>query len=230
MNPSKDILETNFADSGAYDRRIRRFVPYYEEMMNSVLDCLPELDRPRAVLELGCGTGNLSEKLLKKNAFLKLIAIDITKEMVESCQTRLSQYVQRAEVIYADMMKFKRLNSFDYVVSNLSLHYPETHEKKISVCRNIYQSLKPGGTLSFSVMMESDAPESAIKTWKRWEMHVRRHGVTREELGDWRRTHHVADHPVPPSFWLEWLRGVGFKHCELVWRKTIFGTIQAGKL
>jgi SAM-dependent methyltransferase len=222
-------LKSNFADTDAYDRRIKRFVPYYDEMMNSVLDCLPELESHLVVLELGCGTGNLSQKLLNKSRYFKLVAIDITKEMVEKCRVRLAQYTNRTEIICADMIKFRRISTFDYVLSNLALHYPETDKKKISVCRNVYQSLRPGGIYSFSVMLTSDSPQSTEKIWKRWERDVLQNGITREELDNWNKTHHGSDHPVPPSLWLKWLQEVGFEYCELVWCETIFGTIRAKK-
>jgi SAM-dependent methyltransferase len=229
MSKEKDLVKSNFADTNAYDLRIRRFVPYYEEMMNSVLDCLPELESCLVILELGCGTGSLSQKLLNKNRFCRLVAIDLVNEMVEKCRTRLAPYSNRAEIFCADMIEFRRINSFDCVFSNLALHYPDTNDKKISVCRNVYQSLRPGGIFSFSVMLTNDSLESSERIWKCWEQDVLQNGTSREELDDWSRTHHGSDHPVPPGLWLEWLQDLGFKHCELVWCETIFGTIRARK-
>lgn len=229
MEIEDGALKSNFADTDAYDRRIKRFVPYYDGMMNSVLDCLPELESHLVVLELGCGTGNLSQKLLNKSRYFKLVAIDLTKEMVEKCRVRLAQYTNRTEIICADMIKFRRISNFDYVLSNLALHYPKTDKKKISVCRNVYQSLRPGGVFSFSVMLTSDSPQFAKKIWKRWERDVLQNGITREELDNWYKTHHGSDNPVPPSLWLKWLQEVGFKSCEVVWCETIFGTIRAKK-
>jgi tRNA (cmo5U34)-methyltransferase len=229
MSKEKSILISNFADTESYDRRIKKFVPYYEEMMNSVLNCFSEHESYLVVLELGCGTGSLSQKILKRQGVFKLTAIDINEEMVKKCKENLSPYPARTEIICADMIGFRRLNYFDYVLSNLALHYPSTNDKKISVCRNVYESLRPGGIFSFSVMMTSESAESTERIWNHWENDVLQGGVSREELDDWRRTHHGADHPVLPSLWLEWLRKLGFRPCELVWCETIFGTIWARK-
>jgi len=229
MSREKAVLKCSFADTDAYDRRIRKFVPYYEEMMNSVLNCLPDLESHFVVLDLGCGTGSLSQRLLRQRRYCKLVAIDVVKEMAEKCRERLVPYSNRAEIFCADMMKFRRLDSFDYVLSNLTLHYPETDKKKISVCRNVFQSLRSGGIFSFSVMLTGESPKATEKIWRLWERDVLQNGVTREELDDWYRTHHGSDHPVSPSFWLRWLQEAGFWHCKLVWRETIFGTIWARK-
>ena len=46
----------------------------------------PEL---RQVLEIGCGTGNLSELMLRAYPDLALLATDIAPEMVQACRSRL---------------------------------------------------------------------------------------------------------------------------------------------
>jgi len=229
MSKEKTQLESHFADPEAYDQRIRKYVPYYEEMMKSLLDCLPELEHHPTVLELGCGTGNLSLKLLDKNFSCELTTIDLVKEMVRTCRTRLDPYSHRAEIFCANMITYRKDNSFDYVFSNLALHYPETNNKKMAVCRNVYQSLKPRGVFAFSAMLTSDSAKAAEETWKRWERDVIQNGVSREELEEWCRTHHRSDHPVPYILWLKWLHELGFKHCKLIWSRTIFGTIRAIK-
>jgi tRNA (cmo5U34)-methyltransferase len=223
------MIRSDFADTGAYDRRIRRFVPYYEEMMDSVLDCWAGQESDFDALELGCGTGNLSQRLLDKNPGCRLTAVDLVEEMAEACRIRLAAYSGRVEIICADMRKFKRPDAFHQVVSSLALHYPETDAKKQAVCRNVHQSLKRGGVFSFSVMLTDDSPESSRKIWKEWEQDVLHGGVSPEELDDWYKTHHRSDHPVSPRLWLEWLKAQGFDPCDMVWRKTVFGVIRATK-
>ena len=229
MSKEKTRLESNFADPEAYDKRIRKFVPYYEEMLKSLLDCLPELEHHPAVLELGCGMGNFSLELLNKNSSCELTAIDLVKEMVRTCRARLAAYSQRAEILCANMVKYRKDNSFNYVFSNLALHYPETNMKKQAVCRNVYQSLRSEGVFAFSAMLAGDAATAAEEIWKRWERDVIQNGVSRKELDEWYKTHHQSDHPVSCTSWLKWLHESGFKHCDLAWSRTIFGTIRAKK-
>jgi ubiquinone/menaquinone biosynthesis C-methylase UbiE len=129
MNSNKDRIKAKFADVEAYERSIRRFVPYYEEMMDSVLDCLPKSNKKYSILELGCGTGNLILRLLEKASSAQLVAIDIVEEMIKACRNRLEGRKVDAEFICAEMTEFCRPNAFDYVFSTLVLHYPETEKK-----------------------------------------------------------------------------------------------------
>lgn len=133
-------LKSNFADRESYERRIRKFFPCYDELMDSVLSCLPAEKLSSSILELGCGTGNLSLRILERNCFFTLIAIDVVEEMVATCRRRLKKYSGRTEIVCADQIIFRRPDTFDFVLSNLSLHYPETDEKKISTCKNFLLS------------------------------------------------------------------------------------------
>jgi SAM-dependent methyltransferase len=227
MATNKCKIKANFADIQAYEKRIRKFVPYYERMMDYVLECMPESNQKYSILELGCGTGNLTFRVLKKARAAELVAIDIVREMVEACGNRLKKERLNAELICADMVEFCRGNSFDYVFSNLALHYPETEEEKFLTCRNVFESLKPGGLFSFSVMLSDHSKEISQKIWKRWEKDVLANEGSQEEIDEWYRTAHLTDHPMTAKRWLSLLGEVGFSNYDLLWRETIFGIIWA---
>ena len=229
VEAAENVCTSDFADTDAYDRRIKRFVPYYSEMIEGVLSCLPEKESDIAALELGCGSGNLTKKMLKEYPCAKLLAIDLTEQMVEKCRRNLLHYSKRIRVVRADMISFCQKNRFDYALSNLALHYPGTDEKKMTVCENVWRSLKPGGLFSFSVMLNGKSPAVTKRIWKCWEQDVLQAGVTQEELDEWYGTNHASDHPVPPNKWLEWLKKLGFTNCEFVWNKTIFGIFRVMK-
>ena len=229
MGEEKDILKSTFADTDSYDRRLKRFVPYNEEMLNSVLRCIYASRNQLRVLELGCGTGNLSKKLLEINSDCWLTAIDLQEEMVMTCSKNLGRYSRQTEVICADMIGFQSVGNFDFVISNLALHYPDTDQKKVSVCRNAFMSLKPGGIFSFSIMIRDEPRESADYIFSKWERDVLCNGVSQEEFDEWQRTCHKSDYPIPASLWMKWLKEIGFLYSRLTWQKTIFGTICARK-
>lgn len=61
--------------SGEYTAAIDRCVPRYREMLGAILHYLPSGWTPARILELGCGSGNLSELVCRKfsNASLRLV-------------------------------------------------------------------------------------------------------------------------------------------------------------
>lgn len=222
-------LHDNFASCSDYEKRIRKFVPYYDEMLDCIISCLPSLNSNHRILELGCGTGNLSEKLIQERKCRCLTAIDIVEEMLVICRRRLAFYSGNYEILKADMIKFSRLEIYDYTVSNLALHYPETAKLKKSVLKNVFRSLKNNGVFIFSVMLHSECQNLVSLIWSDWEKDVYKKGTSPEEINDWYEKNHRLDFPATPHMWLDWLKKIGFRHGDLIWRKNIFGVFWSVK-
>jgi trans-aconitate 2-methyltransferase len=101
-------------------------------------DCL-ELLSPQPsdrILDLGCGTGQLTQEIAALGAIA--IGIDKSPTMVE--QARKNYPNLRFEV--ADATNFHFEESFDAVFSNATLHWIKEPQRAISC---IWQALKPGG-------------------------------------------------------------------------------------
>src|SRR5687767_10473233 len=81
----------------SYDSLIRRCVPRYEEMSSRLIDYLAiAVAGPAAgagvawrILELGCGTGNLSLRLAQRFPNAQLTLVDAAPEMIELTRARL---------------------------------------------------------------------------------------------------------------------------------------------
>ena len=214
----------------SYDRQIRRFVPSYDEMLDVLLEGLQNMEpRNSSVLELGCRTGHLASRLLREKPFAQLTAVDLDLEMILACKDALGSRAEWVELICQPEPRFLRPNAFDFVLSHLMLHRIEGTVDKIAICRNAYQSLKPGGIFIFSAMIDSDAEAAAAMTWKCWERDVLSNGVTSREVAEWHARDRREFHPVPTRVWLKWLRETGFIQADIIWSETIFGALWAKK-
>lgn len=100
---------------------------------------LVELLSPKVgecVLDLGCGTGHLTEKIAKAGA--QVVGIDSSTNMIEQAQTNYPHL--HFEVADARGLQFTE--KFDAVFSNAVLHWIKEPEKVVA---SIWQALKPGG-------------------------------------------------------------------------------------
>src|SRR6202022_4307001 len=73
----------------SYDSLIRRAVPRYDEMVARLLEYIPP--GAQSVVELGCGTGNLSLQLATKLPRGALSFVDASPEMIDVTRSRIDQ-------------------------------------------------------------------------------------------------------------------------------------------
>lgn len=106
---------------------------------------LPDLSNLN-VLDLGCGFGDFA-RFARERGAASVMGVDISARMLEDAKTRTRDpaitYVRSSIDEYKPPSQ-----SFDLVVSSLALHYVEDYA---SVAERVFNALKPGGRLLFSV-------------------------------------------------------------------------------
>ncbi|TCN22379.1 class I SAM-dependent methyltransferase [Mesobacillus foraminis] len=126
-----DIIKKDSWNAGLYDTK-HSFVSAFGEELIGWLNPLAG----ERILDLGCGTGDLAEKLDK--AGVSVMGIDNSSNMVEQAY-RKYPHIQ-FDVQDATNLSFK--DEFDAVFSNAMLHWVKQPQKAL---QSIFQALKPGG-------------------------------------------------------------------------------------
>jgi trans-aconitate 2-methyltransferase len=93
------------------------------------------------VLDVGCGTGLVTEKLLELVPRGRVYAIDASSEMVALARRRLGE---RAQVCRQDVLELDLSEPVDAIVSTATLHWVGDHDR---LWRRLAQALRPGGRL-----------------------------------------------------------------------------------
>jgi len=118
-------------NTGLYDGK-HGFVSKYGEDLVELLD--PK--EGERILDLGCGTGDLTEMIVQKGA--NVIGLDNSPEMIKAAASKYP-YIpfdvrSATDFIYQE--------KFDAIFSNATLHWVPDHRKAIDC---IYNNLKTGG-------------------------------------------------------------------------------------
>ncbi|CDZ74814.1 methyltransferase [Peptoniphilus sp. ING2-D1G] len=131
-----DTLMTEFDYDKAYD-----FVNFFVSKAEII---------PEKVLEIGCGTGNFTEKLLN---FREITAFDLSDEMLSIAYNKIK--AGNVKFIKQDMRNFNFMEKFDIVVSICDgINYILKESEVIDIFKNVYLHLNDGGLFIFDLNTE----------------------------------------------------------------------------
>jgi trans-aconitate 2-methyltransferase len=110
-------------------------------MAMPVLARLP-LRGDEVVLDVGCGSGLVTEKLLDRLPDGRVIAVDASENMLLTAREHLRG--RRAAFVRADAAALPLVSAADAIFSTATFHWVLDHP---ALFRSLFQALKPGGRL-----------------------------------------------------------------------------------
>lgn len=184
----------------------------------------------RDVLDVGCGAGNYTLKLLQHLPNLNATLVDLSLPMVERAKTRIGAATSgEVNSIQGDIRQIALpTGGFDIILAAAVLHHLRSDEEWRDVFAAFYRALRPGGSLWIFDMVQSSIP--AVENLMR-----RRYGEYLTALKDESYRDHVfayvekEDTPKPLMFQLDLLREVGFDQVELLHKNSGFAAFGAVK-
>ena len=105
--------------------------------------------RPKSILEMACGTGNLTEHLAK--ARYDLTAFDLSEDMLAQAYDKLRPY-KNVHLMKQDMLSFNFNKGFDAVIAVCdSINYITEKADLERVFKNVYNHLEDDGIFIFDI-------------------------------------------------------------------------------
>jgi SAM-dependent methyltransferase len=229
----------------SWDRQQEGYMPDREERLAALLDVVEAVAGPQPlVLDLACGTGTISRRLLQRFPRARSIGVDVDPALLTIARATLGDD-ERVRLVRADLadpawvLQLPEL-PFDAVLTATALHWlPEPLLRR--VYRDLAGIVRPGGAVANADGMEAaDLPRlgaALARVEARRQERVRADG--RPDWEAWwaiaavdpviagavaERTEHFGgvSHPDqfdPPSSWhAQALLDAGFGEAGVVWR------------
>ncbi len=124
-------------DADTYDRASEPQQAWAADVLARLEGMAPDA----TVLDVGCGTGLVTERLLALVPHGRVLAIDASADMVALARDRLGD---RAQVWCQDALELDLDRAVDAVVSTAALHWVPDHDV---LWARLAQALRPGGVL-----------------------------------------------------------------------------------
>lgn len=187
-----------------------QYLKFAGERLRPAIDLLTRIPAaaPDTVVDLGCGTGNLTPLLLARWPQAKVTGVDGSETMLAKARADHPQ----ATFVAADVGTWRPPQPVDVLYSNATLHWLDGHETLIP---GLLDAVKPGGWLAIQMPRNFGARSHTCVTdtieqgpWRaRLEPHLRRRPVA-EPQRYWQLLHDkVATLDIWEAEYLQVLKG-----------------------
>jgi tRNA (cmo5U34)-methyltransferase len=222
-----DIAQFYDSFKDQYTESVHRCNPCYNEMIGTLFEYLPGRWVPEGILELGCGTGNLTLLLGERFPQARLIGVDISEGCLEVCRRRMGD--REVELQRNDIRELQLdPESFDLVTSSLAIHHL-TEPDRQALYASVYGWLRAGGLFVFCDRFKDENGYLAQANRRIWKESAFARGTTEEDWEQW--SEHEAQHDRP-GFLVQQviaLKDAGFATSDIVWRKHLWATVYSQK-
>ncbi len=179
--------------------------------------------KAREVLDIGCGAGNYTLKMLSKVANLNCTLVDLSEPMLNRAKERVSVATSGAiKTIQGDIRNIDFAGQkFDIILAGAVLHHLRDDEDWETTFQKLYSLLNEGGCLFISDLITHDTEAVHQLIWGKY-------GDYLEEIGgkDYRQKVfdyiEKEDSPRSLNYQLDLMKKVGFKQTEILHKNMCF--------
>ncbi|GAA3747653.1 class I SAM-dependent methyltransferase [Flavobacterium ginsengisoli] len=180
--------------------------------------------KAKNVLDVGCGAGNYTLKMLSKVPNLNCTLVDLSLPMLDrafqrvSAETNGKVVTKQGDIREIDLEE----NSFDIILAGAVLHHLRDDNDWKTTFTKLFKLLKLGGCLMISDLITQDTELLNEYTWQRYGEYLEGIGGAeyRQKVLDYIEK---EDSPRSMNYQLDLMKKVGFSKVEILHKNMCFG-------
>lgn len=175
------------------------------------------------LLDVGCGAGNYTLKMLSKLPALNCTLVDLSMPMLQRAMERVRAETNGEITIQQGDIRIIPLpqHSFDIILAGAVLHHLRNDEDWESTFKKIYALLKPGGCLLISDLITQEDEKVNQLIWEQYGQYLESIGGAgyRQKVLEY-----IAkeDSPRSLTYQLNLMQKVGFSKVEVLHKNVCF--------
>jgi tRNA (cmo5U34)-methyltransferase len=185
----------------------------------------------RDLLDVGCGAGNYTLKMLEKLPGANVTLIDLSRRMLDRAVERIGK-VSRGGAVTPRQGDVREIAprfepaSFDVILAAAVLHHLRDDQEWEAVFTSFHRALRPGGSIWIAdLVTHSIAPVQQLM-WRRYGEYLAalKGESYRDDVFGYIEK---EDSPRPLTWQLDLLRRVGFSQVDLLHKNSCFAAFGA---
>jgi len=184
----------------------------------------------KELLDIGCGAGNYTLKMLGKVPGLNCTLNDLSMPMLQKAKERVTPQTTGAVTLIQDDMRNLDLpdNHFDIILAAATLHHLRDDDDWELMFNKIYKALKPGGSFWVSDLITHDSEFISKLFEDKYSSYLETLGGPeyRQKVMDYVN---YEDTPRSLNYQLALLAKVGFSAVEVLHKNSCFAAFGAIK-
>lgn len=177
----------------------------------------------RYLLDVGCGAGNYTLKMLQKSPDLNCTLVDLSKPMLDKAFERVSGETDGdIHTVQGDIREIELPeNHFDIILAGAVLHHLRDDEDWEFVFSKLFKILKKGGCLMVSDLVTQNNPAVHAYIWDKYGEYLESNGGPeyRQKVFDYIEK---EDSPRSLDYQLNLMKYVGFDAVEVFHKNLCF--------
>jgi tRNA (cmo5U34)-methyltransferase len=183
-----------------------------------------------SVLDVGCGAGNYTLKLLERLPNLNVMLIDLSRPMLDRAVDRIRPATTGSvESIQGDIREIDiGVERHDIILAASVLHHLRTDTQWRAVFEKFHRAGRPGGAIWIFDLIESTIPKVQATMWRRYGEYLTqvKDQAYRDQVFAYIEE---EDTPRPLTWQLDLLREVGFSQVDVLHKNSCFAAFGAVK-
>lgn len=207
-----NLLKNTFDNEASYyDETTQYLLLDYDFMLDQAIKKIGfSKNENFKVLDLGCGTGNLIQKIRDNYPYANIFALDFSEEMVRIAQ---SKNIRDIHYLIANMFELNNINLpyFDVVISSFVFHNFHSIDEHRNIFTLINEHLAVGGKLIIADIIELGDCFQKKETQKALVNLMRNHNLSDDEIVKWLGILEIEDSPLTISEEIKLLNQSGYE-------------------
>lgn len=182
----------------------------------------------KTLLDVGCGAGNYSVKMLLRNPGLEVDLADLSGPMLERARDRVSH--ARAKAVRTHQTDIRELQfpdgSIDIILAAAVLHHLRSDAEWEAVFAKFHRWLRPGGSLWISDLVSQESQAVYEIMWRRYGEYLTslKDAAYRDKVFAYIET---EDSPRSLTYQMDVLRRTGFVDIDVLHKNGSFAAFGA---